>query len=401
MEFTIRLDRIIIFLLIAGIVAIITRKFRVPYSIGLVFTGVILAMHPFFSDIPISKDLIFNVFLPPLVFEAALQIRWRELRKDLPVVVLLVTVGVCLSWFVTALGMHYIVGWEWMSALFFGILIAATDPVSVIATFKEAGVHGRLRLLVETESLMNDGTAAVGFGVILSIAGGGLLTVSGITISLISSIAGGIICGGIVAGIIFALARLTSDPLVEIIFTTFAAYASFLLAEHFHFSGVLSSLTAGLIIGELSPKALSPNGRTAVAAYWEFLGFLVNSIIFLSIGIHLSNQNFSGALIPSIIAVLLVIFGRAFEVYACCAVFARSALRVESRHQHVLFWGGLRGALALALAVGLPTSLSNRELIISVTFIVVAFSIFVQGLTMTPLLRRLGELPAGEPRGEK
>lgn len=402
MIFTIRLERILVFLLIAGIVAIITRKFRVPYSIGLVFTGVILALHPFFSDIPISKELIFNVFLPPLVFEAALQIHWRELRKDLPVVVLLATIGVCLSWFVTALGMRYIVGWEWISALFFGILIAATDPVSVIATFKEAGVQGRLRLLVESESLLNDGTAAVGFGVILSIAGGGSLTLSGITIALISSIAGGIICGVIVAGIIIVLVRLTSDHLVEMVFTTFAAYSSFLLAEHFHFSGVLAALTAGLIIGELGKlKALPPDGRKAVDAYWEFVGFLVNSIIFLAIGIHLSNQNFSGALLPSIIAVLLVILGRAFAVYTCCAAFARSELRVENRHQHVLFWGGLRGALALALAVGLPPSLANREIIISVTFAVVAFSIFVQGLTMTPLLRRLGEIPGGESKVEK
>ena len=141
---------------------------------------------------------------------------------------------------------------------------------------------------------------------------------------------------------------------------------------------------------------MSSEGRAAVAAYWEFLGFLVNSIIFMGIGIHLSNQDFSGALLPSIIAIILVTLGRAFAVYACCAVLGRSALRVESRHQHVLFWGGLRGALALALAVGLPSSVSNRDMIISVSFVVVAFSIFAQGLTMTPLLRRMGELPVRE-----
>ena len=235
MEFTIRLERFIAFIFIAGIVAIITRKFRVPYSVGLVFTGVILALHPLFFDLPLSKELVLNLFLPPLVFEAALQIHWKKLRKDLPVVVLLATAGVCLSWACTALGMRYIAGWEWISALFFGILIAATDPVSVIATFQEAGVHGRLRLLVEAESLLNDGTAAVGFAIILSIVAGGFLSVSKITIALIGSIAGGMICGGIVAGIIMVLARLTSDHLVEIAFTTFAAYASFLLAEHFHF----------------------------------------------------------------------------------------------------------------------------------------------------------------------
>ncbi len=401
MYVNIRLERFLAFLLIAGIVAIITRRFRVPYSVGLVFTGIILSLHPFFSDIPISKDLIFNVFLPALVFEAALQLRWKELQKDMAVVLLLATVGVCLSWVVTALGMRYLVGWEWMSALLFGILIAATDPVSVIATFQEAGVHGRLRLLVEAESLLNDGTAAVGFGVILAIAAGGSLTVGGIAISLIANVAGGILCGGIVAGIVIVLARLTTNHLVEIVFTTFAAYSSFLLAEHFHFSGVLASLTAGLVMGEFDPlMAMSPKGREAVGAYWEFLGFLVNSFLFMGIGIHLSNQNFSGALVPAIIAIVLVTLGRAFSVYPCCAVFGRSVLRVKSRHQHVLFWGGLRGALALALAVGLPPSLPNRETILAVSFAVVAFSIFAQGLTMTPLLRQMGEIPSEESKGD-
>ena len=396
MEVNINLQRFLMLLLIAGLVAIITRRLRVPYSVGLVCAGIILSFHSFFFDVPFTKDLVFNVFLPPLVFEAALQIHWAELRKDLPVVLLLATAGVCLSWGLTALGMRYIAGWEWAGALLFGILIAATDPVSVIATFKEAGVHGRLRLLVESESLLNDGTAAVGFGVILAVVGGGTLSVGGIAKTLVVTIAGGILCGGIVAGTIIALATRTSDHLVRIIFTTFAAYASFLLAEHFHFSGVLASLTAGMIIGNVGPLgAISAHGREAVAAYWEFLGFLPNALIFMGIGIQLSRQNIAAALVPALIAIPLVILARAIAVYPCCAVFGRSVLRVNSRHQHILFWGGLRGALALALAVGLPASVPHQEMIVSVTFAVVAFSIFAQGLTMTPLLRRMEEMPPG------
>ena len=172
LELNIKLERFLLLLLIAGLVAIITRRLRVPYSVGLVCAGIFLSFHSFFFDAPFTKELVFNVFLPPLVFEAALQIHWKELRKDLPVVLLLATAGVCLSWGLTALGMRYLAGWEWTGALLFGILIAATDPVSVIATFKEAGVHGRLRLLVESESLLNDGTAAVGFGIILAVFGG-------------------------------------------------------------------------------------------------------------------------------------------------------------------------------------------------------------------------------------
>jgi CPA1 family monovalent cation:H+ antiporter len=394
MEFIVKLDRLLVFLLIAGIVAILTRRLRVPYSVGLVLTGIILSLFPFFAKVPLSKELVFYVFLPPLVFEAALQIPWKELRRELPVILLLVTVGLCLSWGVTALGMRYLAGWEWISALLFGALIAATDPVSVIATLKEAKVHGRLRLLVEAESLFNDGTAAVAFGVIVIAATGGTLSVSGVAKTLVVSVAGGILCGGLTAGVLLLLAGRTEDHLVEIVLTTFAAYGSFILAERFHFSGVLASLTAGLVVGNIGPLGpLSLRGREVVAAYWEYLGFIANSLIFMDIGIHLSWQHFAGALVPSAIAILLVTLGRALVVYPCCAMFQKSALHVQGQHQHVLFWGGLRGALALALALGLPPDVPHRDTIISVSFVVVSFSIFAQGLTMTPLLRRMGEIP--------
>jgi monovalent cation:H+ antiporter, CPA1 family len=393
LEFAIKLDRVMALLLIAAVVAILTRRLRVPYSVGLVFTGIILSLVPFFSDIPLTKDLVFNLFLPPLVFEAAIQIRWKDLRKQFPVILMLATVGVCLSGAVTALGMRYLAGWEWISALLFGALIAATDPVSVIATFKEAGVHGRLRLLVEAESLFNDGTAAVAFAVILASAPGGASSIGGIAGTLTVTIAGAVLCGALVAGTILLLAGGTRDYLVEFTFTTVAAYGSFLLAEHFHFSGVLASLTAGLLVGNLGPHgAISPLGREAITAYWEYLGFLVNSLIFISIGVHEYHQQFTTVLVPAIIAILLVLLGRAVAVYPCCAVFGSSNLRVQGKHQFVLFWGGLRGALALALAVGLPPWVPNREAIISVAFAVVGFSIFVQGLSMTPLLRRMGEI---------
>ncbi len=394
MDFIVKLDRLLIFLLIAGIVAILTRRIRVPYSVGLVLAGIILSFFPFFAGTPFTKELIFYVFLPPLVFESALQIHWKELQRELPVILMLVTVGLCLSWGVTALGMRYLAGWEWMSALFFGALIAATDPVSVIATFKEAKVHGRLFFLVEAESLFNDGTAAVAFGVVFAAATGSAPSASGVAKTLIMTVAGGILCGGLIAGALLLLAGRTEDHLVEIVFSTVAAYGSFILAERFHFSGVLASLTAGLMVGNIGPLGShSVRGREAVTAYWEWLGFIANSLIFMGIGIHLSWQHFAGTLVAAILAILLVTLGRALAVYPCCALFHKSALHVQGRHQHILFWGGLRGALALALALGLPADMPYRDKIIQVSFLVVSFSIFVQGLTMTPFLRWMGELP--------
>lgn len=394
MEFTVRFERLLALLLAAGIVAIVTRRLKVPYTIGLVLAGIGLSLFPLFEDLPLSKEMLFTVFLPPLVFEAALQIRWKELRSDLPVVVLLATIGVCLSSAVTSLGMKYVAGWEWAPALLFGSLIAATDPVSVVATFKEAGVHGRLRLLVEAESLLNDGTAAVVFAVLITaLSGVGAPGLAGTAWFLVKTIAGGILCGALVSGAMSYLMSRTRDNLVVFTLTTVSAYASFILAEHFHFSGILACVTAGLIAGNTGVLAdNSSNAHQAVGAFWEYLGFLANSMVFMAIGVHQLRWDPVSVIAPAGIAVFFVLLGRGFAVYPCCAAFARSRLRVEGKYQSILFWGGLRGALALGLAVGLPDWVAQREIIISVTFAVVAFSIFVQGITMTPILRHFGEI---------
>jgi CPA1 family monovalent cation:H+ antiporter len=191
------------------------------------------------------------------------------------------------------------------------------------------------------------------------------------------------------------LAGRTEDHLVEITFTTLAAYGSFLLAEHFRFSGVLATLTAGLLVGNVgSLGAISARGRVAVESFWEYAAFVVNSLIFILIGMRETHQNFINVLWPAFAAIALVTVGRVIAIYPCCALFVKSSLRVKLGHQHVLFWGGLRGALALALALGLPPEIPHHEEIVSVSFAVVAFSVFAQGLTMTPLLRRLGEIPS-------
>ena len=191
----------------------------------------------------------------------------------------------------------------------------------------------------------------------------------------------------------YSLGR-TDDHLVEITFTTVAAYGSFLLADHFGLSGVLATITAGLVMGNFkSLGTISDRGKEAVQAFWEYAAFVANSLVFLLIGMHEAHQNFVAIWLPAVIAIALVTLGRAVAIYPCCLLFSRSSLRVTMKHQHVLFWGGLRGALALALALGLPPEVPQREEIITISFAVVAFSVFVQGLTITPFLRRMGEIP--------
>jgi CPA1 family monovalent cation:H+ antiporter len=334
------------------------------------------------------------------VFEAALCIRWTEFKRDLPVVGLLATFGVLLAAAVTATGMHYFLEWQWQSSILFGVLISATDPVSVIATFKEAGLQGRLRLLIEAESLLNDGTAAVAFVAVLGVIAGDQQTPAALLGSLVLTIGGGSLVGVVVGYGFMFLAGRTSDPLVELTFTTLAAYGSFFVAEHYQLSGVLAALSAGLVVGNLrSPTSISDSGRHTLLTFWEYAAFVANSLIFILIGVQEAQQHFEGLWPAVVLAIALVTCGRAVSIYPLCALFGRSRLRVEWRHQHVLFWGGLRGALALALALALPADLPHRDTMVGLTFAVVAFSVFVQGLTITPLLRMLGQLTSHSAEG--
>src|SRR5579872_6425159 len=381
-------------LLVAAVVAMVSRRLRLPYSVGLVAAGIFLAFLPFAPKVSLTKDLIFTALLPPLLFEATFYLHWTQVRRDAPVIAVLATLGVLLSAGVTAAGMRYLVHWQWLSALVFGVLIAATDPVSVIATFKEAKASGRLLVLIEAESLFNDGTAAVAFGVVVAMATGQPLTSVEISAMLLQTIGGGVLCGAAVALGALLLAGRTDDHLVEITFTTVAAYGSFLLAEHFGWSGVLATITAGLVMGNFKAfGTISDRGKEAVQAFWEYAAFVANSLVFLLIGMHEAHQNFVAIWLPAVIAIGLVTLGRAIAIYPCCFLFSRSSLRVTMKHQQIMLWGGLRGAVALALALGLPPELPQRELIVTISFAVVAFSVFAQGLTMTSLLRRMGEIP--------
>ena len=392
MDFTIQ--KIGFLLLIAAVVAMMTRKLRIPYSVGLVVTGVLLAVALPDTNIVLTKDVIFTALLPPLIFEAALMLPWHAVRRELPVVVLMATVGVILAAGATAVGMHYIAGWPWITSFVFGALIAATDPVAVIATFSEAGVKGRLRILVETESLFNDGTAAVMLGIVLMLATGQGFTATDAVGNVLLAVGGGIGCGALVAGFTLYLSGRTNDHLVEITVTTIAAYGSFMLAERFHMSGVLATMTAGLIFGNSRAlKAITNRGRVALESFWEYAAFLANTFVFLLIGMHEAQQDFSKVWLLALIAVCVVKMSRGLAIYPVGLVFSGHKLRLPWAQQHILFWGGLRGALALALAMGLPDTVPFRGQIVTVAFAVVAFSIVVQGMTIKPLLEYLGELP--------
>ena len=382
-------------LIVACVVAIACRKLRLPYSIGLVAAGVCLALLAGSTNITVTPDLIYTVLLPPLIFEAALPLKWRPFRKDLPLTTMLAFPGVLLTALIIAVGMHFMAGWGWLGSALFGALIAATDPVSVVAAFKEMRVAPRLSLLVESESLLNDGAAAVAFAILVSIAHGSGLQASTVAGSLVGMVFGGLAVGALVAGGALLVAGRTDDHLVEITLTTIAAYGSFLVAEHFHMSGVLAALAAGLVVGNVGWSgwmgcSISATGRAHLMSFWEYAAFLANSIVFILIGAHEASQASRLFTPAAAVAIGLVLIARVAAVYPLCAIFARSSLKVDLRYQHVLVWGGLRGALALALALAVPDSVPEKSAVIVAAFAVVAFSIFAQGLTIAWLVRVLG-----------
>jgi len=375
-------------LLIASVVAIISRRIKLPYTIGLVLAGLGLSLLGVDFSIHLSKELIFSVLLPPLIFEAALHLRWRDLKAELPVALPLATFGVALAAIASSAVLMLLAGQSWQTALIIGVVMSATDPVSILALLKESKLPPRIHRLIEAESILNDGTAAVLFTLSLSVIAGSVTTGQFMTLT-VTAIGLGLLIGAAVGFLALTIAGKTEDHLVELAVTTVAAYASFILAEDLHASGVLATLTAGMVLGNLGNKgAITEKGHETTAAFWEFAGFASNSIIFLLIGADLTLWR-SGVANSLVLWTIIASFvGRAVAVYFGCLPLSLTRYRLPIGIQNLLFFGGLRGALALALVLGLPPEMPARDEIISAVFLAVAFSVVVQGLTAGRVITR-------------
>lgn len=394
--------RLVALLVVASLVAIVARRLHLPYTVGLVVAGLGLSLLGVGGGETLTHELIFIVILPPLLFEATLGIPWHEFRRDALPVLVLASFGVVVAAAVVATGMATILAWPFAAALIFGTLIAATDPVAVIAMFKDNRVSGRVRLLVESESLLNDGVAAVLFALVLAWTGGQPLSAGSAAVDLLVTAGGGTLVGLACGALAVLLGGRITDHLVETGLSAVAAYGSLLAAEHWQLSGILATVAAGLMVKY--PAMLVPRRWRAswppqrkdnrfLVEFWEFAAFIANSAVFLLIGLAVPAESFTRVGVgPLVTGVLLVLLGRAMVVYGICLPFGRTRWAVPLAQQHVLWWGGLRGALGLALALALPHRLAFRDEIVTTTFAVVVFSVVVQGITMPALLRRLGIL---------
>lgn len=390
----------IVWLLIAAsLIAVVAARLRVPYTVALVVGGLVLGMvrTPFLQSITgqrpdwLTPDVALIIFLPPLLFEGSVKIQIRHLRENLIPIMLFANIGVLVATAITGFAIHWELGIPILAALLFGSIISATDPISVLSIFKSMAVSKRLSIIVEGESLFNDGTAAVLFAILLAgIKSGNLGLRSGVE-SFFVVVLGGASVGLTFGYVISKITQRIDEPRIEITLTTILAYSSYLVANSLHLSGVIATVVAGLTIGNFGARVgMSPRTRVAMWSFWEYLSFVINSIVFLLIGLEVRMSEILHAWQATLIAIGAVLLGRAISVYTVAPINNLFATKISRRWQHVLVWGGMHGALSLALALSLDQTFPYRNQILTMTFGAVAFTIIVQGLTIKPLLLGLG-----------
>ncbi|MBW4657767.1 MAG: sodium:proton antiporter [Drouetiella hepatica Uher 2000/2452] len=381
----------------------VLRWFRqIPYTLLLVIVGTGLA----FLDVrlvDLSPALILTILLPPLLFEAAWNLKWSDLKRDLLPICLYAIVGVGISIAGVALGLNQLAGMSLTTALLIGASLSATDPVSVTALFRELGVSKRLSVLMEGESLFNDGMAVVAFSLLVALPlGTANLGVQSVLTQLFTVVGIGLAVGSVVGFGISYVTQRFDLPLVEQSITLVSAYGTYLVTEELGGSGVIAVVSVGLILGNFGSRiGMSPRTRVIVSEFWEFLSFFVNSIVFLLIGdqIHFDSVlNNSGIIAITIAGMVVARAIATFVLSSLCNRFAPTET-ISLPQQTVLWWGGLRGAVSIALALSVPTVIAERETVIATVFGVVLFTLLAQGLTVKPLLQwlnLLGDQPMRE-----
>lgn len=379
-------------------VATLSRVFSVlrniPYTLLLLLVGLGLAVLDV-RLINLSPELILFIFLPPLLFEAAWNLNWKNLKQNLVPILLYAILGVVICVVSLVLGLKLLAGTSLATALLVGASLSATDPVSVVALFRELGVEKRLTTVMEGESLFNDGVAVVAFNLLVGIALGAEQFDVSVTVAQFLVFAGvGVSIGGLIGFGISFLTQRFDIPLVEQSLTLVSAYGTYLVAEQLGGSGVIAVVTTGLILGNFGSRiGMNPRTRLVVSEFWEFVAFFVNSIVFLLIGDQVRFDGLIENLDTIAIAIAVIIVARAISVYGLGFISNQiTATQLSVAGQTVLWWGGLRGSVSVALALSVPISLGSRDEIIAVVFGVMLFTLLVQGLTTQPLLSRLGML---------
>ena len=388
------IEGFVVLLIASAIVAVVARWIQLPYTLALLLLGLCLGAVPAIPTPTLNSEVILLLFLPPLLFEASFVINLRLLWDVRIGIVTLAVPGVLLAMVVGGALVHWALGLPWGVALLFGTMIAATDPVAVLATFRQLGTDQRLAVLLEGESLLNDGVALV-LLVTLTQAVDGEFSFGGAAGTFLVSVVGGAAIGLGLGWVGHRLIATIDEHLTEMTISVAMAYGAFLAAEFLHLSGVLATITAAMTLGYLGRARgwiYSEGSEQLLTDLWVFLAFVANAALFLLMGltVHIAGLTEQpGSVLVGIAAALV---GRAVVAYGAGSLLGLVGFSLGWAERHVIFWGGLRGAVALAAALSLPQGFPHRAQLLAMTYGAVLFTLLVQGLTIGPLVRRLGLL---------
>lgn len=399
-EFNETFIQLLVLLAVSIFVIGISKKLNQPYSIALVIVGLLMGVtniplleeaEAFITQSHVFQAIIISLFLPILLGDATLKLPFSHLKEQSKPVLALAFGGTLLSFLIIAFSAYYLLDLPLIVAFTFGALMSATDPISVISIFKSLGVPKSVVTIIEGESLLNDGIAVVLFQIsslyLLSYMELGWLGLGSGLLLFLKFAIGGILIGTVLGYLFSQLIRFYDDYPLEIAFSMLLFFGSFFIAEHFHVSGVIAVVVAGLIFGNYGAKiGMSETTKVNINSFWDVVTLIANSLIFLMIGIEIKNIDFTDKWVMIAAAILIVLAGRTIALYTSVHFIKGFSQSWKA----VLNWGGLKGSLSIALALSLPPTFEGRDDVLVLTFSVVLFSLLVQGLTIKPLVMKLG-----------
>ena len=391
---------VLVFLLVAvAVLAGIALRQDVPYPIVLVLGGLGLGFVPGLPAPELEPDVVFFAFLPPLLYAAAFQASAYELRANAGPIALLAVGLVVATVVAVAVVAHHLIGLPWAVAFVLGAVVGPTDPVAASAVLSRLGAPARIRTILEGESLINDGTGLTAYGLALA-AVGTTVTAGDVVLDFVVKAAGGIAIG-LAAGWLFGRLRgATREPSIDLVLSILTPFLAYVPAEKVHVSGVLAVVTAGVVIGSRSQELAEAGARVRTLAFWQSADFLLNSLLFLLIGLQLVDlvEGVDDKELLEVAGVALVVAAVVLGVRLAWmfVVPAIAHLRIVAREptgmpeRLLLGWCGMRGGVSLAAALAVPAAVGERELVILIAYGVVLVTLVLPGLTLAPLIRALG-----------
>lgn len=376
---------------VGAAVAIGAKRIGMPYNVALVVIGLLLVFANVLPHAPLEPEVVLVAFLPILVFEAALFADADSLIGASRPILALAVPGVFISLLATAGVATFALGLPFSAALLFGALLSITDTVSVLLAFRSTRVPHTLAAIMEGESLFNDGTALVLVSLTAAVVSTGRVDYAATTRALLLAMVGGVAIGAIFGSIGAAALRRTPDHLTGILTSGVLVFATSLLAERIHASPVIAVVVAGLVVGKAARNALEPSRVLALQGFWEAIGFSINVLLFVLVGMQIDARMFLTEAFSILAAILALHVGRAVAVYGCFAVLrALGRSEIPLRWQHVMVFGNIKGALSMAAVLALPADLPHRARLVTIVFGVTFITLLTQALPFRKLLRALG-----------